>query len=129
MLKERIKSVDFDGNVREEDHYFNLTEAEIAMMELNTKGGFEQMVKNIIDAKEEGQLAQIFRDLILKSYGKKSPDGKMFEKSEAISKEFEQTMAYSDLFVKLCSDSDYAAKWIEGVIRKPGAPKPTVVNS
>lgn len=121
MLKERRKYIDFNGNEREEDFYFNLTEAEIAMMELNTKGGLEQMVHDIIDAKEEGKLAEIFESLLLKSYGKKSPDGRGFMKSEAISNEFKQTMAYSDLFIKLVSDANYAAEWINGVIAKPTA--------
>lgn len=126
MLKEREKYIDFNGVEREEDFYFHLTEAEIVLMEFNTKGGFEQMVKNIIDAKEEGRLASIIEELLLKAYGKKSPDGRTFDKSEEISNEFKHTMAYSNIFIRLVSDANYTAKWIEGVISQPTAQKETV---
>lgn len=126
MLKEREKYVDFNGVEREEDFYFHLTKAEIVLMEFNTKGGFEQMVKNIIDAKEEGRLASIIEELLLKAYGKKSPDGRTFDKSEEISNEFKHTMAYSNIFIRLVSDANYTAKWIESVISEPTAQKETV---
>ena len=80
----------------------------------------------IIDAKEEGRLASIIEELLLKAYGKKSPDGRTFDKSEEISNEFKHTMAYSNIFIRLVSDANYTAKWIESVISQPTAQKETV---
>lgn len=118
MLKERLKYVDFNGEEREEDFYFNLTAAEITEMELETVGGLSEMIQKIIDAKDIPTITKIFKTIILKAYGEKSDDGKRFIKSEEISNAFAQTQAYSDLFMALASDADYATKFINGIIPK-----------
>ena len=58
---------------------------------------------------------QLFKGLILKSYGVKSPDGRRFIKSEQRSEEFSQTEAYSDLFMELASDAEAAAEFVNKV--------------
>ena len=40
MLKKTIEYVDYNGNPRKEDFYFNLSEAELAKMELSVTGGY-----------------------------------------------------------------------------------------
>lgn len=116
MLKETINYTDYNGSEREEDHYFNLSKAEIMEMELSTAGGLSGMIQDIVKTQDGPAIMKIFKDIILKSYGKKSPDGKRFEKSEEISKAFEQTEAYSVLFMKLVTDADAAAAFVNGII-------------
>lgn len=116
MLKKTIHYVDYNGSEREEDHYFNLSKAEIMEMELSTAGGLSGMIQDIIKTQDGPAIMKIFKDIILKSYGKKSPDGKRFEKSEEISKAFEQTEAYSVLFMELVTDADAAAAFVNGII-------------
>lgn len=116
MLKETITYVDYNGTQRTEDHYFNLTKAEIMEMEMSTTGGFIEMVQKIVKAQDTPAIIKIFKDLILKSYGEKSPDGKRFIKSEEISTAFSQTEAYSQLFMKLATDADAAARFVNGIL-------------
>ena len=116
MLVERVKYKDFDGNEREENFYFNFTEAELTEMELSTKGGLKNEIQRIMDSQDQSEIIKIFKNLLLKAYGVKSPDGKRFIKDEQLTKEFEQTNAYSQLFMKLAFDDEAAAKWINGVI-------------
>ena len=116
MLVERVKYKDFDGNEREEKFYFNFTEAELTEMELSTKGGLKNEIQRIMDSQDQSEIIKIFKNLLLKAYGVKSPDGKRFIKDEQLTKEFEQTNAYSQLFMKLAFDDEAAAKWINGVI-------------
>lgn len=116
MLKKTINYIDYNGSGREEDHYFNLSKAEIMEMELSTAGGLSGMIQNIVKTQDGPAIMKIFKDIILKSYGKKSPDGKRFEKSEEISKAFEQTEAYSVLFMELVTDADAAAAFVNGII-------------
>ena len=85
-------------------------------MELTMPGGMSNLLNRIVDAKEEHELVKIFKDLILKSYGEKSPDGKRFMKSEEISKAFSQTQAYSDLFMELATDSNAASAFVNAII-------------
>lgn len=116
MLKKTITYTDYNGLERTEDFYFNLTKAEIMTMEMGTAGGFAEMLTRIVNAQDQVAIIKIFQDLILKAYGEKSPDGKRFEKSEAISTAFAQTEAYSMLFMELATDADAAAKFVNGIV-------------
>lgn len=116
MLKKTITYTDYNGVERTEDFYFNLTKAEIMEMEMSTTGGMTEMVQRIVAAKDAPAIIKIFKDLVLKAYGEKSPDGKRFIKSEEIRSAFEQTEAYSQLFMELATNSEAAANFVNGVI-------------
>lgn len=116
MLKKTITYTDYNGLERTEDHYFNLSKAEILEMEMGTAGGFVEMVQKIVAAKDAPAIISIFKDLILKAYGEKSLDGKRFIKSKELSEAFAQTEAYSQLFMELAFDDGAAAAFINGVV-------------
>lgn len=118
MLKKTIKYVDCNEIEREEDFYFNLTEAELMEMEYGTTGGFSEMIKKIIAAQDTPTIMKIFKELLLKAYGEKSPDGKRFVKSEELSTAFSQTEAYSKLFMELATNDVKAAEFVNGIIPK-----------
>ena len=83
MLKKTMTTVDFGGTERTEDYYFNLTRAEIMEMELTTEGGLVQMINRITAAQSQLELAKLFKQIICKSYGVLSPDGRKFIKNGA----------------------------------------------
>lgn len=116
MYKKTIKSVDYNGVEREEDHYFNLSKAELIMMESSVAGGMEQRLKKIVQSQDNVAIMEVFKDLIHRSYGKKSDDGRRFIKSDEIATEFEQTEAYSELVVGILSDPDEAARFVNGIM-------------
>lgn len=116
MLKKTISYVDYDGNQRTEDFYFNLSKAEIAEMEMTTSGGLDKVISQIIAEQDGKRIIELFKDLILRSYGKKSPDGKRFIKNQELRDEFSQTEAYSDLFMELATDADAAAAFVNGIV-------------
>ena len=116
MLKLTETYTDYNGVERTEDFYFNLTKAEIMEMEMGTTGGFAEMIQRIIDAKDAPSIIKIFKDLVLKAYGQKSPDGRRFIKSEELSTEFAQTEAYSNIFMRLATDDKAAANFVNGII-------------
>jgi len=116
MLKQTIKYTDYDGNEREEDFYFNLSKAELVEMEMSTKGGLETLIKKIVAEQDTSRIIAIFKDIICKAYGEKSLDGKHFRKSPELTADFTQTEAYSELFMKLATDSDAAAAFINGIL-------------
>lgn len=116
MLKKTITYIDFDGNERTEDHYFNLTEAEIQESNLRTPGGIEAKLKKIAQAQNPDELVSYFKSFILDAYGVKSEDGRRFIKSEELKTEFSQTGAYNKLFMELTTDTDAAIAFVQGVI-------------
>lgn len=116
MLKKTIKYVDFDGNDREEVFYFNLTQAEVAEMELSTEGGLAAKINKIIEAKDNPTIIALFKEMISKAYGEKSADGKYFVKNDEIRNAFMATEAYSVLFMELATNADAAAAFVNGII-------------
>lgn len=126
MLKKTLTYIDYNGTERTEDHYFNLSKAELAEMELGIAGGLSTMLQSIIDAKDQPSIIKTFKEIILKAYGEKSPDGKRFIKSEELSVAFSQTEAYSQLFMELATDDKAAAEFVNGIMPSD-LTKPTIV--
>ena len=116
MLKETIKYTDYNGVERTEDFWFHLSKAELMEWEMGTTGGLTEMIKRIVDAQDAPAIIKIFKELVLKAYGQKSPDGKRFIKSEELATEFSQTEAYSQLFMELATDADKAAAFVNGIM-------------
>lgn len=120
MIKETITYTDFNGVERTEDHYFNLTKAELVEMELSTDGGYAEYCHKIGQAQNTPELVKMFKELILKTYGEKSADGKYFNKVDEnghpLANKFAQSGAYPVLFMKLASNAEAAAEFINGVI-------------
>lgn len=123
MLKKTIEYVDYNGNERKEDFYFNLTQAEAMELELSTSGGLTESVRRIVAAQDGPAIFKIFKELILTAYGEKSPDGKRFIKSPELSQAFVQTEAYSKFFMELATDADAAAAFVNGITPKTTEPK------
>ncbi len=116
MLKRTITYEDYDGNTHTEDFYFNLSKAELIEIEASTPGGVAAKLEKISKDNNGAEIIKTFKDIILKSYGVKSEDGKRFIKSEEISKAFEETEAYSELFYELALDADKAAAFVNGIM-------------
>lgn len=117
MLKKTITYTDYDGNERSEEHYFNLSKAELIEMRFKENGGLDKYIEKIISEQDNSKLMGLFKDIVLKSYGQKSLDGKRFIKSEELTNEFIQTEAYSELFVELM-DAEKCAEFINAIIPK-----------
>ena len=116
MLKKIITYTDYNGVERTEPFYFNLSKAELMEMELGVTGGMTEMLNKIIAAKDAPSLMKTFKEMIMKSYGIKSDDGKRLIKSEELSIAFTQTEAYSVLFMELITDDKAAADFVNGII-------------
>lgn len=115
MLKKTIPYIDYDGNERVEDFYFNLTKAEVAEMEHSESGGLSKVLSKIIAEKDNKKIISLFKDLILRAYGEKSNDGKRFVKSQELRDAFCQTEAYSELFMELAGNAEAAAAFVNGI--------------
>lgn len=116
MLKKTITYKDYNGNERTEDFYFNLSEAELMEMQLSTTGGLAEYIKQLVSLQDQPAILQIFQKIIKQAYGRKSADGREFEKSDALTRSFCQTEAYSQLFVELATNAKAAAEFINGIV-------------
>lgn len=116
MIKKTIKFVDFNDNERTEDFYFHLNKAEIAKMEMSVKGGLAEQIKRIVAAQDQPAIIEVFENLIQKSYGVKTSDGRGFVKKPEYLESFMATEAYSILFMELATDTNAASEFINGII-------------
>ena len=108
MYRRPITFTDYDGNQVTENFEFNLSKAELVEMEAEYPGGM-----------------QAIKDIILRSYGERSLDGRRFVKNDDMREKFSQTDAYSELFMELAMNPDKTAEFINNIIPKiPDAPKP-----
>lgn len=134
MLKKTFKFVDYNGNPRTEDHYFNLTQAEVTELELSVDGGLTAMINRVVQAQNGRQIIDTMKDIILKSYGVKSPDGRRFIKNQEVRDAFVQTEAYSQLFMELATNAQAASDFVAGIIsaktdEEPSAETPALPDS
>lgn len=122
MLKKTITYTDYNEMERTEDFYFNLTEAELNELQLATPGGYAGYLQKMVAAQDTPTLIGVIKDLILRSYGEKSLDGRIFvkidESGKPVSRMFSQTEAFSKLYMELGSDSDAATKFVLGIMPK-----------
>ena len=87
-------------------------------MELSVDGGLAQMLENIVNSKDNKEIVRMFKELVLKAYGEKSPDGRRFIKSKELSEAFSQTEAYSEIFMELALNEQAAADFVNGILPK-----------
>lgn len=118
MYKKTVEYEDFNGEKVKEDLYFNLSKAELLEMNFRSKGGLKNYIEAIINTHDQDKLTDIFKTLLLKSYGIKSPDGKRFLKNDSIREDFECSIPYDIMFVELSSDAKAAADFINGILPK-----------
>lgn len=116
MLKKNIPYEDYNGEMRSEDFYFNLTKFEISRMEITTPGGVAHLIEKMTQTRDYKGLMTYVEDLVKMSYGVKSDDGKTFVKSEELTNAFLATEAYSELMMELLSGEDKLAAFIEGIL-------------
>jgi hypothetical protein len=133
MLKKTITYTDYNLVEKTEDFYFNLNEAEIMEMEMTTAGGLAESIQKIVAAQDIPAIIKIFKELVLKAYGEKSPDGKYFMKEDnngrPLSDKFKQTEAYSKLFMELATDDRAAAAFINGIVPADVSKKTPAANN
>lgn len=116
MVKETIAYTDFDGNSRKEDFWFHMSKVELLEWTSEGDGGLQKIIEKMIQENDTRRLMAMLKDIILRSYGEKSMDGRRFKKSEELRESFEQSEAFSTLYMSLLEDSEKCAKFIRGIL-------------
>lgn len=119
MLKRVINFKDFEGNPISREYRFHMSEAELMELEMSENGGWDSMVKQAANTQDGPKLIEIFKKMILLSYGEISTDDVSFIKvrdGHKLAEDFMQTNAYSVLFMELATDAKKASEFVNGVI-------------
>ena len=116
MFKETLTYTNYNDEEVTEDVYFNLSKAELLEMNFEAKGGLEKYLQSIINARDVQTLAKLFKELLLRSYGVKDPEGRKFIKSEDLRKDFECSIPYEILYTRYSTNAEAAAKFVNGIM-------------
>ena len=106
MFTKKVTYTDFIGNERTEELNFHMNKAEcmefLAEHEI-VKDDFKTMIMTV-------------KELILRSYGEVSQDGRRFVKTRENQEAFYQTEAYSTLYMEFVNDENALSEFISKVI-------------
>lgn len=121
MYAKTIKYTDFNGVERDEIFNFNLTKFELTELQVGVNNkGFAEELQSFVDNNNSRGILMSIKDIILKSYGEKDETGKYFLKKDAdgrlLCNMFEQTEAFSTLYMELLNDDEKATEFILGII-------------
>lgn len=116
MLKKVVTYTDFNGDERSETLYFNLTEVEVARLEVRYPGGLEKHINNLNAQERPDEVLDLFETVLKMAYGTKSDDGRHFHKSEEETKKFGDSAAYTKIFVELLTDDAKAADFFNAMV-------------
>lgn len=118
MIKKTITYEDFNGEQQTEDFYFHLSKSELIDIEIGVEGGMGNLMANLVKMAEPGPIVKQFREIIVKSYGVRSPDGKKFDKNDELTRDFLASPAFDALFSEIISSEQAAEEFVYGIMPK-----------
>lgn len=116
MLKKHVKYQGFDGEIIEEDLYFNLTRMDA--IELSARYESKDLaayMDEIVKNKDIVSLYRVLKDIVLLAYGVKSEDGKRFTKNETVKNDFEESLAFAQLIEDLHETESALSEFVTGI--------------
>lgn len=118
MFKDTITYEDFDGNVREETVYFNLSRMEAIDLFVSHNNDYQGYLESIVESGDSKLIVDTFSDFIKKTYGVKSEDGTRFVKNDELTEAFVQSAVYDEIMMKLVTNEQYVIAFVDGVVPK-----------
>jgi len=116
VLKKNVTYTDFNGQTVTEEFRFHLSKAELVEMEAERRGGLAAYLQRIVETNDGAAIINAFKDLLQRSVGRVSQDGRRFIKNPEIVDDFMESPAYSVLFMELATKADAAAEFVNGII-------------
>ena len=117
MIKKIVKGTDFDGNPYEEECFFHLTKGDIIDWAAED-GGLVDRIMKISEETDPLKIVPMMKQIIIRSYGIKTPDGKGFIKDPDAVKNFQYSDVFSELYTELSTDAEAAAEFVNGILPK-----------
>lgn len=112
MFETPITYTDLNGDEQTETYAFHLTKENVVDLNVSPKGGLENYLQEIIASEDGAAVMENLRAIVRMAVGRRSEDGKRFEKDPVYASQFMQSEAYSELFFRLVSDAEFAAEFI-----------------
>ena len=119
MYKKTITYTDFNGVERTETFYFRLSETELTEWNMEENGGLANKLDIMVHSKDQAQIIKTLKEIIIRSYGEKSDDGRRLIKNDGeLARAFMETNAYDQFFKELCSNETTVSNFVNGIVPK-----------
>lgn len=106
MIKKTLKYKNYNREEVTDDFYFDISESELLMLNWSERGGLDKYYERIIKEEDNREILKAFQELVDLSYGKRSLDGKDFDKSPEHLKKFKSSGAYNQLMLEFFTQDD-----------------------
>lgn len=117
MLKKTVNYTNYNGTNRTVELYFNMNKYELTQMMVGEKNvSFQDYLQQIIDTNDASEMVRLIKDILLMSYGEKSADGERFVKNEKLREDFENSAAFSELYMELAQNVNEAMQFVWGIL-------------
>lgn len=129
MFKIQVNYENFDGEVVQEELYFHMSVRDWmkADKDKESVGGYEKYLDSVLgklpeDEKELGDLRNaveilgVFEDIVRRSYGVRSEDGRKFVKTEEVTEDFMDSFAYDAFLDDLLYKEGLAEKFVNSLV-------------
>lgn len=120
MIEKTIKYHDLRGNEVEDTFYFNLTKAEAMGLAFDEFEGmkFSEVLQSLQSAEDPRLVLAVFKTVLRQAVGVKqeTPRGEILTKPDWLKDWFTATDAYSELLEEMLTDTDYAFKFLTGIL-------------
>lgn len=110
---------DYNGLEKTETFWFNLNKVELTKLALGPRGGLDNVIEEIMRTADNGRILELIQEILLMSYGRKTPDGRFAKKDEngrSYAAEFEQTVAFEEIYMELFESVDNLIAFFNGVV-------------
>ena len=120
MLIKPIKYTDYRGVERTEEFVFGFSKRELMEMQVEKDGGLDVYLKKIANSKDPKAIMATLKDIILKSYGEVTDDGKKFKKVAAdghkLADDFESSPAFDELYMEIATNDVKALEFFKAIL-------------
>jgi hypothetical protein len=109
-----VTYTDFEGKEVTEEIHFNLSKAELAEMTLVHGKDLAEYLRTIVAKDDTAEVVRVFKEILMLSVGKRI--GPNFVKSQEVKDGFLYSGAYSVVFMKLLTDANFSAEFVNGIM-------------
>lgn len=125
MIKKTITYTDHNKQEHTEDFYFNLPKGEFMLWEMEAvdaqNEGMTDKIEKLMKSRDGKEIVAVFKDLIAKSYGVKTADGRFMKEDidgRPLIVHFRSTEAYDELIYELSTNAEAGAEFVNGIAPK-----------
>jgi hypothetical protein len=106
----------FDGKMHTDTWNFYLSKADLLEINVESFVGLDALMKRLFDTQNGKEIMAIIREIILRSVGRPSQDGRRFIRNEELRQEFYQTEAYAQLLTEMFENPDKLNEFIISIV-------------